>query len=521
MSDEGLQLELGGYPESRDQAPVPALEWPERLSQTLLAHHDRCPRSAYLYVKHAGRVKSHEMDRGTLAHACFERLMVDLIQNGEESMVGQRAGSDTVSTAHAVENLSFQTGALVEEVLREFGDRLHVPAHEADVARVCTYHAALGLDVGPEDVLGIERKFVLDLDCGIEVSVKADLIHSPETGRVIVDDYKTSLWVPPADEWSAFQVKTALVAVLYGAPVERVPCPRCDATGVEAGPITLRRGESFTLEHTIVLNEDGSVDSAEMPTTRPCSMCGGRCSIEVRGDRIGSGWSRFTGRELYPRKDLRRDGLLHRNERSWTKIEMDEFRADLERAGERLLERMAEPEAVWPARKGSWCSICPAERECPIPAEERDHEGAVLGYDHAALLWEWALAMKERAAGVEAIVKTWAKTHEGPDLRVGDKAWAWIVSETRALKRRGGSADWDGLEEAVRRAAEVGEPFEIGEWVKPGRRSEFKGVKVPVEQREELPHVEGNGAAAGDGRGAAGGDVDADRDRKFGVDAPW
>jgi hypothetical protein len=233
VSDEGLQLELGGYPESRDQAPVPALEWPERLSQTLLAHHDRCPRSAYLYVKHSGRVKSHEMDRGTLAHACFERLMVDLIQNGEESMVGQRAGSDTVSTAHAVENLSFQTGALVEEVLREFGDRLHVPAHEADVARVCTYHAALGLDVSPEDVLGIERKFVLDLDCGIEVSVKADLIHSPETGRVIVDDYKTSLWVPPADEWSAFQVKTALVAVLYGAPVERVPCPRCDATGVE------------------------------------------------------------------------------------------------------------------------------------------------------------------------------------------------------------------------------------------------------------------------------------------------
>jgi hypothetical protein len=440
-------------------------------------------------MKHSGRVKSHEMDRGTLAHACAERLMLDLVVHGEESMVGQRAGSDTVSTAHAVENLSFQTGALVEEVLGEFGDRLHLPAHEADVARVCTYHLALGLDVVPEDVLTVERKFVLDLDCGWEVSVKADLIHSPGSGHLIVDDYKTSLWVPPADEWSAFQVKTALLAALYGAPVDRVPCPNCDATGFD-----------------------------RLPGHGKCSMCGGRCSIEVRGDRIGSGWTRFSGREIYPRKDLRRDGLLHRNDGSWTRIELDEFKADLERAGRRLLERMQEPEAVWPARKGSWCSICPAEHECPIPAEERDHEGAVRGYDHAVRLWEWALAMKERAGKVEAVVKTWAKTHEGPDLRVGDLAWAWLTSETRSLKRgRGGASDWDGLEEAVRRAAELGEDFVLDDWVKPGRRTEFKKVKVPVEQREELKDV-GDAAADGDGVGV---DAERDRDRRFGVDAPW
>jgi hypothetical protein len=297
----------------------------------------------------------------------------------------------------------------------------------------------------------------------------------------VVDDYKTSLWVPPADEWSAFQVKTALVAVLYGRPVDRVPCPNCDATGFDRLP---GHGQVFDVRWPVL-------------------------DRGARRSRSVSGWSRFEGRELYPRKDLRRDGLLHRNEgrgrgSSWTSSRRTwSARPAAARADAGAGGGVAGAEGVV-------VLDLPGGAECPIPAEERDHEGAVRGYDHAVLLWEWALAMKERAGKVEAVVKTWAKTHEGPDLRVGDKAWAWLTSETRRLKRRGGSADWDGLEEAVRRAAELGEPFDLEEWVKPGRRSEFKSVKVPVERREELKDV-GDAAADGDGRGD---DAERDRDRR-------
>lgn len=472
-ADESLSASL--YPVAPDLVPVEPILWPDRLSQTLLRHYKRCPRSAYLYVKHGGGVKSHEMDRGTLAHAALERLVLELIVNGEEGIVAGDAPEDKRHEA-----LSMWTGALVDEIRRERHD-LVIPPEQADVARVSVFHAAIGLDVNPEHVLAVERKFVLELPSGWEVSVKADLVSSPAAGQARVDDYKTSIYMPGDGDWDYFQVKVGAVALLYGNPTERVQCPTCDGTG------------------------EGTPDI--------CSMCGGRGDIEIRGERILAGIEKVTGRELYPRKNLRKDGLLHRNEREWTRLELDEFLADLDALGSQILERLES--WVWPARKGSWCSECPAESECPLPARLRGFEGVIRDRAHADELWEWSLAWLERAGEVQKIVKAWAKAHGDDDapveVIVGDEVWTWKTTEGLSIAKAGRSTDWDGLLAALERAAELGEPFDQDRWIKRTRRTEFKKSKRDVEvvQRERAD--------------AGAGDVDPEQRRaeRFGEDAPW
>lgn len=484
------------YPTPADEVPVEPVEWPDRLSQTLLRHENRCPRSAYLYVKTMGSVRSHEMDRGTLAHAAAERLMVDLILHGEDSMVAKRA-DPSIPTEAQEEALSMQTTALVDEVRRELeaAGRVHIPHGEADIARICTFHIALGLDVNPEHVLGIERKFVLDLPSGWEVSVKADLTSTPETGVAQVDDYKTSMYAPSDSEWNPFQVKVGLLALMYGFPVDVVECPR---------------SKWRPCLRTIIAPEGyPPIPAGERIEVR-CVVCGGRGKFEMRGERIAGGFQRFRGRELYPRKALWRDGTMHRNERDWTRLELDELLQDLDAAGERINERLQSWK--WPARKGSWCNECPDESECPLPARARSFEGAVRDREHAEELWEWALAVGDRASGVQALVKAWAADH-GASVRVGDLVWAHKTSETRAVKKVGQRTDWDGLVEAIERAANLGEAFDVDEWVKTSHRTEFKKTKVPTDliDGEVAQHAGSNGDAR-DERSA---------DERWGADAPW
>ena len=113
---------------------VAPVKVPGRFSQTLLAKADDCPRSAYLYVKHRGGAGGHNLDRGSLAHAVFERALKELVVRGERRFAPEEP-----------EQAASIMAAFVDEVLRERPE-LVVPRREVDDVREMAYHWAVGYD---------------------------------------------------------------------------------------------------------------------------------------------------------------------------------------------------------------------------------------------------------------------------------------------------------------------------------------------------------------------------------------
>lgn len=473
----------------RQLPPVEPVEWPARLSQTLLRFHDRCPRSAYLAAKYANGPSSHAMDRGSAFHLFAERMVVDLIQNNEASLFAPQFGEDVTRAKEEVASL---TATMVDEVLSEHPE-LVVPAQDADAVRRMAYHLAVGLDVDPDSVVGVERKFVLDLECGWTVSGKVDLASLPEATRGQVDDFKTSLHVPE-EESSPFQRKTYAVLLVYGQPVEDRECARCRGTG-EAGHFTV--GEPVDpVGGLVVLDEHGKPKAV-------CVDCEGRGKIEHRLDPIGGHLRAVTGRELYPRY-TRKDGSIQRLEKTWTRLELEEFRQDMERAGRQLTERLE----TWdfPARSGPHCSECPAEPECPLPRHLRRWAGAIQEEVQAAEAWAWAERMDVRVKQARKEVKAWAKAND-VGVRVGDFLWEFTVKTRRKLRTKPDrTSDWDGLELAVRGAVEHGDPFDLRDWIREGKSNEWAKRSLDpeaVSPAKVLPLS------------------DEDLDERYGADAPF
>lgn len=415
--------------------PVEPVKVPSRFSQTLLAKHDDCPRSAYLYARHRGGPGSHNMDRGTLGHEVFERALKTLIAHGE-----RRFAPEDPEQAAAI------MAAIVDEVLRERPE-LVVPRREVDDVREMAYHWAVGYDVDPEHVAGIERLMVLDLECGWTVSGKLDVIALPSAELGQVDDYKTGQAVISQEEYDG-KIQPWVYAVLlcFGVVVDRLPCWNCDAGAVEI--------------------EGG------------CPICDGKGRYEERGEQIGGHLKGVMTREVYPRPKLRDDGLLHHRELLLARTAIADFRADLERMAETLAGRFESWD--FPARSGSWCSECPAASECPLPEALRDHAGSVNTVAQAEEAWAKAQLVKARLAAVEMEVKNFAKAHDVA-VRVGDEEWRWQPRQGRAVKKRGRGSDWDGLEAAVVEATEYGTPFEVRDWLVSTVGKEFKKTKVAKE----------------------------------------
>jgi hypothetical protein len=526
--------------ELRDLPPVePLAHWPERLSMTLARWLDRCPRAAYLYVKTGGGAPTHQMDRGSLAHEALARMMVDWLGAAATAEQAGAVGEDFTAeeiaayTAEAGgyagrsdEEVSSLTAGLVAAVAGEHPE-WEVSHEEKDVARLCVFHGALGLDVNPEHVVAIERKFVLELECGWTISGKVDLASMPENERGQVDDYKTSLYVPPKSEWDPFQQKMYAVFVVWGRPVVREECPY----GLRVG----RPGDERPVRNA----------------HKHCAHCGGRGYVEHLEEPVGGHLTHVTGRELYPRKDPRKrlDGTLWRNEHTWSRMELLEFLADLNAIGERLSERLE----TWkfPARYGSWCSECPDEDACPIPRGYRRFAGHIKTEEQATEAWAWAQRMKDKVSDTEKDVKGFVA---GQDIEIvtGDFTWSFRTSETRALKKRSGRADWDGLQDAITSADE---PLDLAAsgWLKTDKRTEFKKSKRPADgvgdNETEVTtdgvrgseRAGGGSGAAGPAQGAGGsggaersrdggagrggnrrgGSSDAELDDRYGADAPY
>lgn len=438
--DERLKL--------RDLPPVPpvAIRDPRRHSQTLLAKADACLRSAYLYLKWNGGPGSHAMDRGTVVHMGAERVVLDLLRHGLKSYVelalSQGPGGAMVAEdiEQAERDVASMTKAIVDEILEEHPE-LSVTSLEADAARSMLYHFALGMDVDPETVLGIERKFVLDLDCGVTVSGKIDLLTSPEVRWLQVDDYKTSFNVPPEDEFDelhSFQTKLYALLAVYGNPVEKV---------------------------------DGE---------------------EVRLPNVGEGVFYVRGRQLYPRPRLRElpDGRkeMVQRERVFTRQELADFKLDVERIAKRLLGALESWK--FPAVPGRHCSECPSPAECPLPSHLRRYAGMVNSHEEAQEALAWALVQGEKVGATMKEIKAWAAAN-GP-IVLGDALHGFEVrvSTSRQFRTRNKRSMLPEFIEAAERAAKFGERFDPDEFLRPPGKptnvfGEMKVSRDVVERRRE------------------------------------
>lgn len=461
----------GAMTDYRKLPAVEPIEPPSRFSQTLLAKHDDCPRSSYLYLKHRGGTGAHNMDRGSLAHEVFERALKTLVATGERQF-----------SPEDPEQAASMMAAIVDEVLRDRPD-LVVPRREVDDVREMAYHWAVGYDVDPEHVAGIEQLMVLDLECGWTISGKLDVIALPSVELGQVDDYKSGQALPTAEEYEgSVQPWVYAVLLLYGTPVTREGCYSC-----EGGARVVYRCESCGgMDDFLPGVRPLPCTTCEQMTEQeliPCPRCDGKGYRETRGEpgALGGHLKGVLTREVYPRPKLRDDGTLHRRELLLARTAIADYRADLERMAFTLGERFKSWD--FPARSsggsenGSWCSRCPAPHECPLPEQLRDFAGTVNTLDEATEAWTKVQHDKARNAAIEREVKNFCKAHNAT-LVVGDQQWRWEPTEGRALKKAGRGSDWDGLEVAVRNAAEYGEPFDVAQWVLPTTSNGFRKSKV-------------------------------------------
>lgn len=447
MSDlEPIQL--------RKLPPVEPIRVPARMSQTLLRHEEDCSRSAYLYLKYRGGRPSRVLDRGTLAHMAFERLMLQLVTEGEESYA---TGEER--------DVASMTAAVVSEIVAEHPELVARPA-EWDDAREMAYHWALGYDVSPSSILGVEQTYVLDVptrDGTVwEVRGKIDVAYViGEEGEAGVDDYKTAFALPTEAEYDeSFQGRLYAILLVFGQPVAEEMCDRCG-------------GEGMLWHGTIAV---------------PCQTCGGnvvtaapgRGVVERRLERQGDWIQAVRTREVYPRF-LRDDMTLPAVKNTLTRQELQDARHDLEL----LVQRLADRFESWdfPAIHGAHCKRCPASSECPLPEHLRDHAGTINTPEEALEAGVKLAHDEDQLAARRAELRNWVKAN-GP-IVMGDEEWTFVVSDSRSVKRAGKSTDWDGFMGAVTEAVEIGVPFDPDDWIKRRTSSNFKRRRVSAESTTE------------------------------------
>lgn len=332
----------------------------DTFRQSLLARADVCRYSAKLALDHPDQ-QAHELHFGAAVHAFAERLMNDLIAHGEKTLYAAAEGEDPVSAAREVASLS---AAMVDEILREHPEwpvPTVDPSHSTDHLRQVCYHLAVGLDVDPDKVLGVEREFELELECGKLLTGRIDLLSEADPGTLLVDDYKSTFNVPSESAYEGlFQMKAYALLVLLGRPRDGLP------------PL----GDGVQFVHT---------------------------------------------RQVFPRY-LSDDGALRERSTVLSRQEIMDWRWDLERLASDFLARL-EADGPWPATRGAHCSECAAPRLCPLPPRLRDYAGSINTREEAELAMAATEAAAADVAAMRREIRNWSKRNGA--LRVGDLEYAW------------------------------------------------------------------------------------------------
>lgn len=509
MSDETAVVPVA---DPRRLVPVGwDVERPERVSVTLAKHADNCPRSAALYLKYRGGGSSGPLLRGSLFHAFAERAMLQLMMHGERSFVEPahvqdiRGGIQSEGAREAKQSITSLSKQWVDELVEELG--LPVCTADVDDVREMAYHWMIGQDVNPGDVLAVERKFVLETGAGL-LSGKVDLAALPSDGTLQVDDYKSSFYVPPQDDYERLiQAPLYAAMILFGNPVEKRKCKRCAGSGRGQDMVRLcsRCGERDPMWSGLeskgwetVDGEPVCSDCLWMASGREgdppvddvtalkrmigpvvpvaCTACKGRGTVEEILPNMGLEAEWVRARQVYPRF-LREDGTLAYREKVLGRADLRDVVLDAARILRRVWHGVETRE--WPAVSGAHCTECPAVAECPLPETLRRFAGTINTPAQASEAMVWAERQGDLVRATRAEVVAYVKADETLEgrLPVDGETFALQVSNSRALKRSKGRSDWEGLEGAVIAAAEEGAPFDVNDWLKQQTKTEFKRLK--------------------------------------------
>jgi hypothetical protein len=171
--------------------------------------------------------------------------------------------------------------------------------------------------------------------------------------------------------------------------------------------------------------------------------------------------------EMFPRF-LQEDGAIPVRHRTFSRIEIDDIRRDLEQMCASLDRAFKTGE--FPAVPGSHCSECPMEPECPLPRNLRRFAGAINTEEQARESAEWWVMWTARLKATRTEIKNFCKT-AGP-LRFGKD----LVFEFKESTRR--ETNHEGLQAAAMRAAQFGEPFDFNEHVRAKLGTDFRDRKL-------------------------------------------
>jgi hypothetical protein len=151
-----------------------------------------------------------------------------------------------------------------------------------------------------------------------------------------------------------------------------------------------------------------------------------------RDINLGAGIKEIWFFEEYPRYRTE-EGPLVAKEGVWDRTEITEFRRSLERniaAFETSLET-----GIWPARDGSWCSECPAQKLCPIPKELRSLD-EITTEEEAQEAFSRKLAHEREGRSLQSALRGWVA--ENGAIYQGDLAFDATKTESRVI-------DWDAV----------------------------------------------------------------------------
>lgn len=247
------------------------IERPETLRQSLLAKHDKCPRSAYLSQKYD--TTSVAMDRGTAFHYFVERAIERLRDEGEVKMPGDVARE------------------LADAVMAERTD-LVLPTDEQDVVRLMAWNWAESFLLDWETIVGVEVPLEMEIG-GFKLTCRIDLIEA--SGSTLwLRDWKTSLNVRKREEVQrGFQAQFYALACLdglttkgmsFGAGITDIwffeTCPRYRT---DEGPLVAKEGSwtrseladfRVSLERNVAAFEE-SLSTGKWPARDGswCSQC--------------------------------------------------------------------------------------------------------------------------------------------------------------------------------------------------------------------------------------------------------
>jgi hypothetical protein len=419
------------------------VERPRRMSVTLGRKADACPRDAGLYLRFRGGASTGPLLRGSLVHLFHERMMEQLMQQGEASLVAAQEGEDPVRAAAEV---SQTTKEWIDALVDETGWPLSEA--EIDEARVMAYHIAIGNSVDPSTVVALESMMVLEIAPGVEMIGKVDVASIATDGVLQVDDLKSSFYIPPEDDVQKLvQSPWYAAMLLWGRPYERRECAGCNGTAK--------------------VNE------------RPCWACDGLGYIETIGEPLGLDryvqWVRC--RQVYPRFLNPTTGLMSSrgDDKIWGLADLRDKVTAAARAWARV-ERGVN-ERVWPAKSGDHCSECTAPVECPLPSQLRRFAGTIHTVEEAREAKEWAVRQGDLTRATNAEVTAFVKAQGLETLEVGSDLYGLVVSSGTALKKAGRNTDWEGLRHAIVSATEFGEPFAVEDWLRATTKTEFKKIK--------------------------------------------